>query len=765
MPRYTSSHWGIFEVDTDASGSVRARPLADDEDPAGIGLDLDQPELRALRVKRPAVREGWLKNGPGAEPGERGGERMVEVPWDEALDLASAEISRVIDEHGNASIFAGSYGWASAGRFHHGQSQVHRFMNCLGGYVPHVNTYSLGAAHALMPYIIGPMKGLMAEHTTWDVMAEHTKLFVTFGGIPRKNTQVSPGGVRTHFTRSGVQAMRERGVRFVNFSPVRDNLDVPEAEWIPIRPNTDTAVMLALAYVIVREGLHDRAFLQSHCTGFDRVEAHLMGRDGSEPCAPAWAEAISGVPAERIESLAREMAGTRTMLNMAWSLQRASHGEQPCWMLVTLAAIVGQIGLPGGGFGFGYGTTNALGSPFAAVPGPTLDQGKNPVRDFIPVARITEMLENPGGPFQYGGQTHSYPDIRLIYWVGGNPYHHHQDLKRLERAWARPETIIVHEQYWTPTARRADIVFPANTVLERNDIGFATREGHLVAMRQAAQSLGQSRSDYEIFCGLAERLDITEAFTEGRTEIDWLHHIYEQTRQRLAGKGCQLPAFDDFWEEGLVLLAREARPTVMMEAFRDDPVTHKRPTPSGKIELFSKQIAGFDLSDCRGHASWFPPAEWLGEAEADQLHLLSDQPSRRLHSQLDASAHSRAGKIAGREPVMISEADAAARGIVTGDLVELSNERGRALAGARVSADIMPGVVKLSTGAWYDPDGAGGERHGNPNVLTLDRGTSSLTQGCSAQTCLVRLSGPVADPAPVRALDPPDIGALDDKNQ
>ncbi|MBY5986437.1 molybdopterin-dependent oxidoreductase [Roseovarius atlanticus] len=763
--RYTSTHWGIYQLGVDAGdaadGVPHARPLAEDDDPSEIGLGLGEPDLEALRIRHPAVREGWLEHGPGGTaPGQRGSERMVEVDWDTALDLAARDIDRVRRDHGNRAIFAGSYGWSSAGRFHHGQSQVHRFMNCLGGYVRHVNTYSLGAAHALMPYIIGPMKDLMADHTTWEVMAGHTDLFVSFGGVPRKNTQVSPGGVRQHFTRGGLSDMRARGTKFVNFSPVRDNLEVPEAEWIQIRPNTDTAVMLALAHVLVTENRHDRAFLDRHCTGFAQVEAYLTGQAGTPPCTPDWAEAISGVPAARITSLAREMAGSRTMINMAWSLQRASHGEQPCWMLVTLAAILGQIGLPGGGFGFGYGTTNALGSPFPRTVGPTLDQGRNPVEDFIPVARIADMLLAPGGTFAYGGETHRYPNIRLVHWVGGNPFHHHQDLNRLERGWARPETIIVNEQYWTPTARRADIVFPASTALERNDIGFATREGHYVAMRQAVPPIAGARSDYEIFCGLAARLGITEAFTEGRDEVAWLRHMYEEARGAMAQTERPLPDFDRFWEQGLVQIPREPKPTVMLQAFRADPEGHALPTPSGRIELFCEKIAGFALPDCKGHACWLAPAEWLGAAAEDELHLLSDQPARRLHSQLDASAHSRAGKVDGREPVMINAADAAARGIADGDVVMLSNTRGAVYAAAQVSRDIMPGVVKLSTGAWYDPDGDGRDRHGNPNAVTLDRGTSSLTQGSSAQTCLVRLSGPVNAAPAVRAHEVPALRRL-----
>ncbi len=755
--RYTSSHWGLYEVRDTADGGVATRPLADDPDPSGIGMDLAQPGLQRLRVRRPAVRKSWLEGGPGAAPERRGHDPFVEVSWDRALDLVAQDIDRVRTDFGNEAIFAGSYGWASAGRFHHGQSQVHRFMNAVGGYVRHLNSYSLGAAHVLMAHLVAPMKELMADHTSWDVMARHTELFVTFGGVPRKNAQVSPGGVRRHLTRGGMEALRASGARIVNIGPVGDNLDAPEAEWLPVRPNTDTAVMLALAHVLLEEGLHAEDFLTRYCVGFETFARYLVGADGGTPRTPEWAEAISGMPADRIRSLAREMAASRTMLNMAWSLQRASHGEQPCWMLLTLAAMLGQIGLPGGGFGFGYGAVNALGSRFPLASGPVLAQGKNPVSAFIPVARVADMLLNPGAPFDYEGERHTYPDIRMVYWVGGNPYHHHQDLNRLERAWRKPETVVVHEQYWTATARRADIVLPSTTVLERNDIGFATREGHIVAMRKAMEPAGEARSDFDAFCGLADRLGVREAFAEGLDEEGWLRRMYEESREKAGRAGNRLPDFDTFWEQGLIAFDEASEPVVMLEAFRADPDAAPLKTPSGRIEIFSDTIAGFDLEDCPGHAVWLEPHEWLGMEGIgeDALHMLSDQPVRRLHSQLDASEYSRAGKVDGREQVAINPRDAARRGIGEGDVVELSNARGRLLAAARLSEAVMPGVVRLSTGAWYDPDETGRDKHGNPNVLTLDVGTSRFAQGCVAQTCIVQLSGPVTDAPPVTAFDLP----------
>lgn len=757
MTRYTSAHWGVRIAENDSAGRVTLHPHPADADPNPIGLDQLDDTVQRVRVRRPAVRKSWLEQGPGAKPELRGHEPFVEVSWDQALDLAAAEIDRVRKQHGNGAIFGGSYGWASAGRFHHAQSQVHRFLNAAGGYVRHQNSYSLGAAHVILPHILTSIPYLMANHTSWDVLRDHTQLLLCFGGVPWKNAQISAGGILRHQTRAGMAAMAGAGIRMVNIGPVGDNIEPQAAEWIPARPHSDTAVMLGMAHVLITEGLVDRAFLDTYTTGYDRFADYVLGRTGQPPRTPEWAEGLSGVPAATIRQLARDAASHRTLINMSWSLQRASHGEQPVWMLVTLAAMLGQIGLPGGGIGFGYGAANTMGSDEGLLPGPTLPQGRNPITDFIPVARIADMLLTPGGRYRYNGEERTYPDIRLIYWAGGNPWHHHQDLNRLEKAWQKPETVIVNEQYWTGTAKHADIVFPCTIAAEREDIGFSTREGHLVAMQRITPPLEGARDDYDVFRGLARRLGCDEVFSEGRDTADWLRKLYEENRAKLGERGIALPDYDGFQAKGLIDFAAHKAPVVFLQDFRADPVTNPLPTPSGRIEIFSQTIDAFGLEDCPGHAVWLEPHEWLGSAQPDELHLLSDQPERKLHSQLDAGAHSIANKVGGREQVHLNPEDAAARGIAQGDTVELSNGRGACLAAACLNDRIMRGVARLSTGAWHDPDETGRDRHGNPNVLTLDRGTSSLAQGSIAQTCLVRVSGPLNLPPCTTAFDLPHL--------
>jgi biotin/methionine sulfoxide reductase len=770
----TASHWGTYEVVQRVGGGSAIAGIAEDPDPSPIGLTMLDAYKSGPRVLCPAVRAGWLKHGPGQRTAERGREPFVEVTWDEAFTLVARELRRVIDSHGNTAIYGGSYGWASAGRFHHAQSQLRRFMHLIGGCTVHKHSYSYAAVQALLPHIVADMQGyLEVNHNSWDVTAAHTRLFVAFGGLPWKNAQMSVGGATEHRLRGGLATAMANGCRFVNFSVVRNDLDLPAAacEWIPIRPNTDTAVMLALACEIIRSGRHDRAFLARYCVGYEQWERYLLGSDDGIMKDAAWAGPIANVDSARLRSLALDMVcevdGKRTMVNAAWSLQRADHGEQPYWALIALAAVIGQIGLPGGGFGVGYGCENGLGSPHPLIgAGPRVPAARNPVNTFIPVARIADMLEHPGEEFDFDGRRLRYPDIRLVYWAGGNPFHHHQDLNRLLVAWRRPETIVVHEQVWNAHAKLADIVLPASSTLEREDIGFAYREPLVIAMRRLSDPPGRALDDHAIFAGVSAKLNIAEQFTEGRTSRAWLEQIWEQWRSALVGRGFTAPSFDTFWSDGVWRLPSPSRPVVMLDAFRANPDANRLQTPSGRIEIYSKEIASFHYPNCPPHPTWLEPSEWLGSSLAARypLHMVSDQPHTKLHSQLDFSALSRANKVQEREPVWIHPIDAAARGISDGDVVRLFNDRGTCLAGAVVTHAIVAGVVKLSTGAWWDPEEPGVpgslDKHGNPNVLTRDQGTSSLGQGCSAQSCLVQVEKYAGPAPPITAFDLPRLVPL-----
>ncbi|WP_227982151.1 molybdopterin guanine dinucleotide-containing S/N-oxide reductase [Nocardia spumae] len=736
------THWGAFDADSDGHRLFDVRPWPGDPEPTPLIGNVASAQHHPTRIDRPHIRKSWLENGPGA-PG-RGTGPFVAVSWDRALDLLGGELRRVYTDHGAEAVYGGSYGWASAGRFHHAQSQLHRFLNCLGGYVRHVNSYSLGTSTVLLPYVLGDLFALMGRFTAKSVIAEHTELVVAFGGISPKNAAVNPGGVSRHHTHDWLARAHERGCRFVTVTPLRDDISASaHAEWITPRPGTDAALMLALAQVLDADGLADTDFLRSHTVGYEPFAHYLRGTTDGVVKDPRWAAAITGVPADRIRALAHEMAAARTLITVSWSLQRARYGEQPTWLGVVLAAMLGQIGLPGAGFGHGYGSAAGIGEPTRTVPLPRLPQGANPIDRYIPVARIADMLLHPGETFRYNGQHLRYPDIRLIYWAGGNPFHHHQDLARLRRAFERPDTVVVHDSFWTATARHADIVLPATMSIERDDFGTGDNDGFLWPMPALTRPHGQARDDYAILAELSERLGTGKEFTEGRTTEEWLSHLYRQWLADLADRGRQFPDFEEFWSGPGLELPVADPPQVAFADFRADPERYPLATPTGRIEISSDTITGYDLPDCPGHPVWIEPDEWLGGAAAQRfpLQLVANQPRTKLHSQLDIGAHSRSVKIHDREPVRLHPSEAHTRGLTGGDIVRLFNDRGSCLAGLIVDDAVAPGVAQLSTGAWYDPDPDDPSfcRHGNPNVLTADRPSSTLSQGSVGQLALVQL--------------------------
>ncbi len=540
---------------------------------------------------------------------------------------------------------------------------------------------------------------------------------------------------------------------------------------------TDVALMLAIAHTLVKENLHDQKFLDTYTLGFDQFLPYLQGKtEDKVEKTPEWAEKICGVPSDRIRELARLMARHRTQLIFGWAVQRQQHGEQPYWMGAVLAAMLGQIGLPGGGISYAHHYSSVgVSSSGAAMPGAfplNLDPGRKPRHDntdykgysaVVPIARVIDALLEPGKEIDFNGGKVKLPPYKMAIFSGCNQWHRQPQRNRMKEAWQKLETVVAIDYNWTATCRFADIVLPACTPFERNDLdGYGSYSNRgILAMQKLIDPLFHSRPDFEIFRGLTRRFNRDAEYTRGMDEMQWIEKIYEDCRKENGLKDIAMPPFAEFWQKGYVLFP-EGKPWVRHADFRDDAEVNALGTPSGFIEIFSRKIERYGYADCKGHPVWMEKTERShGGPGSDRfpLWLQSVHPDKRLHSQLCESEPLRETyAIAGREPVFIGPEDAAARGIAHGDLVRVFNDRGQLLAGAHVSDNFPRGVVRIQEGAWYGPTGpeiGALDTYGDPNTLTLDIGTSSLAQATSANTCLVQIEKFVGTPPRVTSFGGP----------
>ena len=751
----TGSHWGAFRAKVDNGRFAAISPWDKDPRPSPQLEGILDSVYSPTRIRYPMVRRAFLEKGAGVEPETRGTGDFVRVTWDQALDLVAKELKRVQDKYGPAASFAGSYGWKSPGKLHNCRTLLGRLMNLKGGFVNHSGDYSTGASQVIMPHVMGTLE-VYEQQTAWPVVAKDTKLMVFWGADPMTTNQIG-WVIPDHGGYEGMAALKAAGTKVICIDPVRtDTCTYLGAEWIAPRPQTDVAMMLGIAHTLYTEKLHDQKFLADYTVGFDQFARYLTGETDKTPKTAEWAAAICEVPADTIKDLARRFAQNRTMLASGWSLQRQHHGEQAHWMLVTLASMLGQIGTAGGGFGLSYHYASG-GSPSAdspVLPGIT-DGGKTVAgaawlsssgAASIPLARIVDMLENPGKEFDFNGKRDKYPDVKLAYWVGGNPFAHHQDRNRMLAAWRKLETFIVHDFQWTATARMADIVLPSTTAYERNDIeqvgDYSLRA--IMAMKKVVEPMYEARNDIDIFAAIAERLGKGKEYTEGKSEMDWIRSFYEESEKQAKAKNIAMPGFDEFWNGAGVVefpVSAEAKGFIRYQKYREDPLLNPLGTPSGKIEIYSKNIEKMAYDDCPPHPTWMEPVERLGGAGAKYpLHVASSHPRGRLHSQLCGSKLRTTYAVADREPCLINSKDAAARGIKDGDVVRVFNGRGQILAGAKVTDDIRPNVIRVNEGGWYDPAEPGKpgtlDKYGDVNALTVDIGTSKLAQGNCGHTAI-----------------------------
>ncbi|MDL0089074.1 molybdopterin-dependent oxidoreductase [Campylobacter gastrosuis] len=788
---FTAAHWGMLNVQVKDGKVIGSKPYQKTSDVYNPLQYYTHDLVYKSRIKYPMVRKSYLQNPDSPKPELRGKDEWVRVRYEDAIKLVARELKKTRAAKGLESVFAGSYGWKSSGNVHNSRILLHRFMNLSGGFVGSLGDYSTGASQIIMPHVLGTIE-VYEQQTSWPVVLESSEVVVIWGANPLATLRIA----WTSTDEQGFmyfEKLRDSGKKIIIIDPLKTETAefFKDAMWVTPRPNTDTAMMLGMAHHLYTSGKYDKEFMANYTHGFEKFLPYLLGKTDKTPKDAKWASKISGVSEKMIKELAELFFAKRTMFMSGWGMQRAHHGEQPHWMLVTLCSMLGQIGLPGGGFGLSYHYSNGgaptckgavIGGVNSASVGKFNEKGEFIGTDsgefdkngrFVakavatagtgqswlqkatnyafPVARIADALLNPGKVINHNGTKITYPDIDFIYWVGGNPFVHHQELNRLVKAWQKPRTIVVNEPYWTPTAKMADIVFPVTTEYERNDITMTGDYSNMniAPMKQVVEKFAEAKDDYQVFTDLCKAYDerLAIAFTDnGKSEFDWIREYYEAALNQVS----QIPdfvnpmkPFDEFWSENKPVTfssTPESDGWVRYAEFREDPILNALGTPSGLIEIYSETIEKMGYEDCKPHPMWYEPIEWLGMKDKPaKFHMISAHPTDRLHSQFSNTTLRDKYAVANREPIWINEEDAKELGVKDGDLVRVFNKRGEVVAGAKVTKNILKGVVKLAEGVWYDPSESGLCKNGCPNVLTIDIPTSQLANGNISHTALVNI--------------------------
>lgn len=758
----SGSHYGAFEAKVMNGEWVATRPFKHDKYPCDMLNAVREVVYNPSRVRYPMVRLDWLRQREKSDRRQRGDNRFVRVSWDRALDLFYEELERVQKTYGSSGVFTGLADWQMVGKYHKAGGAMDRGLGLHGSYVTTVGDYSAAAAQVILPHVIGSLE-VYEQQTSLPLVIEHSQTIVLWGCDPIKNLQIEflvPDHDAFGYWAQIKEAVKQGKIRVISVDPVRSKTqNYLNCEQLSLRPQTDVALMLGVAHTLYVEKRYDVNFINDYTVGFEQFLPYLLGTTDKQPKDAQWAAEICGLSAENIRDFARVLVNGRTQFMGGWCVQRMHHGEQYPWMLVVLASMVGQIGLPGGGVGFGWhynggGTVTSAGpvlSGLGSIANPPAAKYKPDFRgasEHIPTSRIVDCLLAPGKKIAFNGETLIYPDIKMAIYSAANPFHAQQDRNRMIEAWGKLETVVVLDHQWTASCRFADIVLPVTTRFERNDIeqfGTHSNKG-LMALHQVVKPQFEARHDFDIFAGLCKRFDREAAYRENRDEMQWINAIYDEGVKTGAALGVTLPDFDSFWQGEGYIEYPAGQPWVRHSEFREQPDLNPLGTPSGLIEIFSKTIAGFGYADCPGHPVWMEPFERSHSKATTKypLHLQSCHPDKRLHSQLCSSdAFRKTYAVAGREPLYMCEQDARARVLKAGDIARVFNDRGQVLAGVVISADYVPGVIRIHEGAWYSPQKGGKAgtlcTYGDPNVLSADVATSQLAQGPSAHTVLVEV--------------------------
>lgn len=687
--------------------------------------DREEPQLRACLRGR-ASRQ-WLYSPerlkyPMKRVGERGEGKFQRISWDEALDTVVHELKRVKEQYGPASIFL-LFGSGSPGQLH-SYLPIRRLLNFFGGCTQRWGGRSAEGA----TFAARATYGTIACGNTRDDLV-NSRLIIMWGWSPAESIQVT----RTSYY---LTRAKEAGARLISVDcRLGDSAASLGAQWIPIKPGTDAAMLIAMAYTIIAEDLYDHEFIEKYTIGFDQFRDYVLGDEDGVAKTPAWAEAITGVPASTIESLAREYARCKPgALIPGFAPGRTAYGEQFHRAASILAAMTGNVGIHGG---------SAAGFERAPVIerfGKNLPTGRNPLQgpslsgtlEITPRLK-TRVITSRIWDALLSGKQGGYPaDFKLLYMLCGNPLNQHLDINKGVAALKKPEFIVVHELFMTATAKFADIILPIDTSFERNDIYRPWTYGTwFIFSNKAIAPLPECKSDFEIACELAQRLSINN-FSD-KTEDEWLREIVKLD----ANLSRDISDYEEFKARGVKKLHLPS-PCVAFEAQIKDLAPF--PTPSGKIEIYSQRVAEINNPKLPPIPKYIPAWEGPGDplVEKYPFQLITAHVKSRAHSTFDNLPWM---KELEPQTIWINGKDAREYGIKDGDKVRVFNDRGELIITAKVTERIMPGVVNIGQGAWYQPDEKGRDQGGCPNVLTKDEYSPGGAFPCNtALVGLARLS-------------------------
>lgn len=706
--------------------------ISTDNDERDENADNEQfPQIRAClrgRGYRKHVYSPHRIKKPLKRVGKRGEGKFEEISWEEAIKIIAKENNRIKEKYGPASRFS-LYATGQTGTVGSGDTVIQRLLSCDGGFLGRYSNYSSGQHGAATPYTFGTSSAGNSCRPLLD-----SKLIILHGMNPAET-------IIGHFNMY-LRMAKAKGAKIYTIDPRKTDTNVAFADdWFPVKPTTDNALVAAMAYVMFTENLHDQDFLNKFCVGHDEehmpegvpagesYRSYVMGETDGVPKTPEWAAKITGLPANRIIKLAREVATTKPM---AWvqgnGINRHMNGEQMSRGGSMIAALTGNIGISGGWAGPNFPSGKLIKYQDFPIP-------ENPLGISIPVFKYTDAIvrgtemgaEDGVKGLEEGQKLPS--NIKMIFNMAGNCLvNQHSDINETTKILEDEslcEFIVTSDIYMTPSVKYSDIILPTCTFFEQNDFVPPWSFGqHIFLSQKVVEPLYGSKTEYEWMTMLAKELGIEQEFTEGRTQDDWVKWMIEESKT----KDPDFPSYEEMKKNGVykykdnhIVNFKE-----QIEDFENNPFE----TPSGKIELFSKQLWDMDKKETiPAIPKHVAVAEGPESSVTDKypLQVFGWHVKRRCHSTWETSEWMEEVQT---QELWINPIDAKKRKINEGDKVKVFNDRGTTIIPAKVTSRVMPGVICMPQGGWYTPNDKGVDERGVINVLT---GLEASPMHCNPQ--------------------------------